>query len=96
MAISVKSDPAPIREIDLSLLPPMPPKILESHLAMWRNPHLFDDLKVGDEGLWVAMHGEEIAAADPSLRVVQKAVEDYGPDDILMLRLPPDDIIELF
>jgi hypothetical protein len=96
MAGSVKTEAASGREVDLSLLPPMAPKILESHLAMWRNPHLFDDLEVGDEGLWVAMHGAEIVATDPSLRAVQRAVEDYGPDEILMLRIPPDDVIELF
>jgi hypothetical protein len=96
MAGSANTDEAPVREIDLSLLPPMAPKILESHLAMWRNPHLFDDLEVGDEGLWVAMHGEEIVATDPSLRTVQRAVENYGPEEILMLRIPPDDVIELY
>jgi hypothetical protein len=95
MAHSVESKTAPIRDIDLSALPPMAPKVLESHLKMWRDPHTFDHLEVGDEGLWVAMHGEEIVASDPSLRAVQHAVADYGPDEILMLRIPPDDIIEI-
>jgi hypothetical protein len=96
MATTVKSEPAPVREIDLSLLPPMAPKILESHLAMWRNPHLFDDLEVSDEGLWVAMHGAEIVATDPSHAEVLRLVETYGPDDILMIHLPPDDVIEIY
>ena len=96
MAGSVETRMAPLRDIDLSALPPMPPKILESHLKMWRDPHTFDHLEVGDERLWVAMHGEEIVATNPSLRKVQRAVADYGPDEILMLRIPPDDIIEIF
>jgi hypothetical protein len=96
MTDSAGTKTAPARDIDLSALPPMPPKILESHLKMWRDPHTFDHLEVGDEGLGVAMHGEEIVATNSSLREVQRAVADYGPDEILMLRIPPDDIVEIF
>jgi hypothetical protein len=96
MISQVRSDSASTREIDLSRLPPMAPKILESHLAMWRNPHLLDDLEVGNEGLWVAMHGAKIAATSPSHAEVLRLVEDNGPDDILMIHLPPDDIIEIY
>jgi hypothetical protein len=75
---------------------PIPPKILESYKRRWREPDLFDDLEVGPEGLWVAMHGEEIVATHPSHAEVLRLVEHYGPDDILMVHLPPDDVIEIY
>jgi hypothetical protein len=91
MARSVETKTAPARNVDLSALPPMPPKILESHLKMWHDPHLFVDLEVGDEGLWVAMYGEEIVATGTSHEEVLRLVENHGPDDILMQWLEPAD-----
>jgi hypothetical protein len=86
-------------ELEALPLPPMSPKILETMMKRWMDPGHLDHLEVGDEGLWVAMHGEEIAAADPSLERVSKMVEHFGPDEILMLYLPPPseaDIIEIY
>ena len=74
----------------------MPPKILEAYKLMWTDPGWDAHLEVGDEGLWVAMYGGEIVATDPSHDVVLRLVEDYGPDDILMLHIPPDDIFEIY
>jgi hypothetical protein len=85
-----------VHDLDSMPLPPMPPKILESYKRMWRDPEFFDHLEVGDEGLWAALHGEEIVATDPSHDKVLRLVEDYGPEDILMLHIPPDDVIELY
>jgi hypothetical protein len=76
---------------------PIPPKILDSYKRRWREPELFDTMEVGPDGLWVAMHGGEIVATDPSHTEVLRQVEDYGPDDILMVYLPPDDdTIEIY
>jgi hypothetical protein len=94
MARSTKA--AVVHDLDSMPLPPMPPKILEAYQRRWREPDLFDDLVVGDEGLWVAMYGEEIVATDPSHDEVLRLVKDYGPEDILMIHLPPDDVIEMF
>ncbi|HEY7034960.1 MAG TPA: hypothetical protein VH482_26705 [Thermomicrobiales bacterium] len=91
MARSTTTNTAPVREIDRSSLPPMPPKILESYVKMWHDPHLFDGLEVGERGLWVAMHGEEIVATGTSHDEVLQRVEHYGPEDILMQWLEPDD-----
>lgn len=88
--------PAVVHDLDSLPLPPMPPKILESQKAMWSNPHLFDYLDVGDDGLWVAMHGAEIVATGPDLSKVLRMVDDYGPEEILMLHVPPDDVIEIY
>ncbi len=83
-------------DLDSLSLPPMPPKILESYKRRWQEPDLFDDLDVGPEGLWVAMHGGEIVATGSDMSDVLRQVEDYGPDDILMVHLPPDDVIQIF
>jgi hypothetical protein len=91
MARATTTEVRTVQDIDSLPLPPMPPKILESYKAMWSNPHLFDDLEVGDKGLWVAMHGAEIVATDTSHEEVLRRVENYGPDDILMQWLEPDD-----
>lgn len=96
MANSVEIKTSPVRDIDLSALPPMPPKILESYLKMWRDPRTFDHLQVGDDGLWVAMHGAEIVATGPDLSKVLRMVDDYGPEDILMLHVPPDDVFLIY
>jgi hypothetical protein len=90
------STAAVVHDLDSLPLPPMPPKILESYKRRWREPDLFDDLEVGEEGLWIAMHGGEIVASGPELGEVLRMVEGYGPEEILMVYLPPDDVIELF
>jgi hypothetical protein len=95
MARSAKTTVEPVHDLESLALPPMPPKILESYKRMWRDPQLFDDLEVGDGGLWVAMHGEQIVASGPELSTVLRMVDDYGPEDIIMLHLPADDVIEI-
>src|SRR5215204_2461303 len=83
MAPSTTTHERPVRDIESLPLPPMPPKILETYKAMWSNPHLFDDVDPGEEGVWVAMHGGEIVAVGPELTPVLRMVDDYGQDDIL-------------
>jgi hypothetical protein len=83
-------------ELEALPLPPMPPKIRETNMKLWMEPTYLVHLEVGEDGLWVAMHGEEIAAADPSLRKVSEMVEHYGPDEILMIHLDPDTDEEIY
>jgi hypothetical protein len=80
---------------DLDSLP-IPPKIRESYEAMRSNPHLFDDLDLGEEGVWVALHGGEIVASGSDLSKVLRMVDNYGPEDTIMLHAPPDDVIEIY
>jgi hypothetical protein len=89
-------EPAPAcHDLDSLPLVPMPPKIRESYDAMRSNPHLFDDLDLGEEGVRVALHGGEIAASGPDLSKVLQMVDGYGQDEIIMLHVPPDDVIEI-
>jgi hypothetical protein len=85
-------------ELEAMNLGPMAPKIRETRMKLWMEPTYLDHLEVGEEGLWVAMYGEGIAATDPSLRKVSKMVEHYGPDEILMIHLEPedDDVYEIY
>jgi hypothetical protein len=57
-------------------------------MTRWTNPGQLDRLEVGDEGLWVAIQGEEIAATDPSLDRVSTMVEHFGPDESFMVYRP--------
>jgi len=80
-------------ELEAMSLPPMAPKIREAHMKLWKEPTFLHYLDVGDEGIWVALHGEEDAATDPSLETVSRLVDHYGPDEIMTIHLAPDDDI---
>lgn len=95
MAQSTRTAPV-VHDLDALPLPPMPPKILQTYKRLWSEPDFFDDLDVGEEGLWVALYGGEIVASGPDLAKVLRLIDDYGPDEILMHFVPPDDVIEIF
>jgi hypothetical protein len=83
-------------ELEAMNFGPTSPKIRETIMKGAMDPTYLDYLEVGEEGLWVAMHGEEIAATDPSLRKVSEMVAHYGPDEILMIHLEPETDEEIF
>lgn len=77
-------------ELEAMNFGPTSPKIRETIMKGAMDPTYLDHLEVGEEGLWVAMHGEEIAATDSSLRKVSQLVAHYGPDEILLIHLEPE------